>query len=314
MASSIKPRSFLRPIEWLDRLGALLARELAPNSRKIRTACRLATIGLTGGGLVAACHVYNELGLYLAWVLVGAAGPMMSPRSAGAFLIAEGFFLAASVVMGRTLAEAPWLNLAFLFTFISFSTYVGTIYRLGAALILIQVVSLYILYLVAFAPEQVGWEAAGAFGGSAIAFGVIVAFDNWLWPDPAEAKLLDLLATAIVRTSSRVRQASDFYLEGEPARRPLFPPATSDLQAYLNLLDHARAEGLSDYRRAALLFAITRVARINLEVDRLTITVLESVPRQIRKLVQRELSAGVRKSETVALGYPIMPVAEGLGG
>ncbi len=28
----------------------------------------------------------------------------------------------------------------------------------------------------------------------------------------------------------------------------------------------------------------------------------------------RELSAGVRKSETVALGYPIMPVAEGLGG
>jgi hypothetical protein len=57
----------------------------------------------------------------------------------------------------------------------------------------------------------------------------------------------------------------------------------------LSLLDRARAEGLSDYRRAVLLFAITRVARINLEEERLRITVLEGVPRQIRKLVQPEL-------------------------
>ena len=62
--------SFPRPFGWLDRLEALLARELAPNSRKIRTACRMAAIGTIGGGLVAACHVYNELGLYLAWALV----------------------------------------------------------------------------------------------------------------------------------------------------------------------------------------------------------------------------------------------------
>jgi uncharacterized membrane protein YccC len=285
--------SFLQPFGWLDRLGALLARELAPNSRKIRTACRMATIGTIGGGLVAACHVYNELGLYLSWVLVGAAGPMMSLRSAGALLIAQAFVLAASVVMGRVLVEAPWLNLVFLFTVFSFSTYVGTIYRLGAAILLIQVSSLFTLYLVVFDPQQVGWFAAGAFGGSAIAFGVIVLFDNWLWPDPADSKLLESLAIAIRNTRLRLGRASNYYLNGEAAPRPPFPPPTSDLPIQVTLLERATAEGLSDYRRSVLLAAITRVARIELEVDRLTVTVLDRVPRQIRSLVQPALGAAV---------------------
>jgi hypothetical protein len=253
----------------------------------------MATIGTIGGGLVVACHVYNELGLYLAWALVGAAGPMMSPRSAGALLIAQAFVLASSVVMGRLLVEAPWLNLAFLFTLFSFSTYAGTIYRLGAAIILIQVSSLFTLYLVVFDPQQVGWFAAGAFGGSAIAFGVIVLFDNWLWPDPAEAKLLESLAIAIRNTRLRLGRASNYYLNGESAPRPPLPPPSSDLAIQLTLLDRTTAEGVSDYRRSVLLAAITRVARIELEVDRLTVTALDRVPRQIRGLVQPALGAAV---------------------
>ena len=39
-------------------------------------------------------------------------------------------------------------------------------------------------YGVVFSPEEIGWNAAAVFDGSAIAFGVIVLFDNWLWPDP----------------------------------------------------------------------------------------------------------------------------------
>ncbi len=253
----------------------------------------MATIGAIGGGLVAACHVYSELGLYLAWVLVGAAGPMMSSRTAGALLTAQGVVLAASVVVGRLLVEAPWLNVAFLFTVFSTSTYAGTIYRIGAALVMIQVSSLFILYLVAYEPQQVGWFAAGAFGGSAIAFGVIVLFDNWLWPDPSEAKLLESLAIAIRRTSSRLRRASDYYLKGDAALRPPLPPPTSDLAIQLALLDHATAEGISNFRRALLLAAITRVARIDIELDRLTVTVLDRVPRQVRSLVQFELGAAV---------------------
>src|SRR5216684_9223715 len=140
MAAGIaRPEIRLAPTPgWLDELAALLSRELAPSSRKFRTALRLATIGTAGAGLIASCHVNNQLGTYLVWLLVG-AGPMMSLRKASAFLIAETLVLALSVVMAGVLAETPWLMLPFIFAAISFSTYIGTIRNLGAALLLIQV-------------------------------------------------------------------------------------------------------------------------------------------------------------------------------
>jgi hypothetical protein len=89
-----------RPSGWFDQLVALLSRELAPNSRKLRTALRMTTIATLGAGLVASCHVTNELGTYIVWLLVG-AGPMMSFRKACAFLIAEALCLCASVASSR---------------------------------------------------------------------------------------------------------------------------------------------------------------------------------------------------------------------
>jgi len=109
---------------------------------------------------------------------------MMSPRKAGAFLIMEALALASSVVMAGILAETPWLMLPLLFASISLSTYVGTIRNPGAGLLLIEVVCLDTFYGVVFTPQEIGWSAAGAFGGSVIAFGTIVPFDNWLWPRP----------------------------------------------------------------------------------------------------------------------------------
>jgi len=92
----------------------LLAQELAPTSRKFRTAFRLTTIATIGAGLVAICHVNSELGTYVVWLLVG-AGPMLSVRRASAVLIAEALALIASLVMARALAETPWLMLPFIF-------------------------------------------------------------------------------------------------------------------------------------------------------------------------------------------------------
>src|SRR5579863_5772026 len=111
MAGFAKPEVRLAPPPgWFDQLAVLLSRELAPNSRKLRTALRLATIGTIGAGLVASCHVYNELGTYIVWLLVG-AGPMMSARKAVGFLIAEAVALAVAVVMAGILSETPWLML-----------------------------------------------------------------------------------------------------------------------------------------------------------------------------------------------------------
>jgi Fusaric acid resistance protein family len=281
-----------RPPGWFDQLAALLGRELAPSSRKLRTALRLATMGTIGAGLIASCHVNNELGTYIVWLLVG-AGPMMSLRKAVAFLIALAFTLAASVVLAGILSETPWLMLPFLFALVSFTTYLGTTFKLGAALLLIQVTFLFIYYGVAYAPDEIGWSAAGEFGGSVIAFGTIVLFDNWIWPDRAEAILLESLGASVARARSRLLEASNYYLDRRGAPRPPIPPPTSDLPAHMDLLNRAVAEGASAHRHAILLAAITRVARIGIEVDRLTFTARQNVPEEIRNMARPEIQASV---------------------
>jgi hypothetical protein len=281
-----------QPSGWLDQLKRLLARELAPSPRKFRTALRIATIATIGAGLIASCHVNSQYGTYFVWLLAG-AGPMLSARKALLFLVAEAFALAASVVMARTLVEAPWLMMPFLFALFSLSTYFGTIWKLGAFLLLIEVVCLNNFYGVVFAPGEIGWTAAGSFGGCVIAFGVLVLFDNWLWPDPAEANLMESLATSLARTRSRLLQASSFYLDNHSVARPPFPPPTSALPVHMTLLDQAIAEGVSEHRRAILLAVVTRVARIGLEVDRLIITAREDAPEEIRTMLRPEIEATV---------------------
>src|SRR5580704_15256201 len=286
-----------QPPGWFDQLAALLGQELAPSSRKLRTAVRLATVGTIGAGLIASAHVNNELGTYIVWLLVG-AGPMMSLRKAITFLIAEAITLAIAVVMAGILSETPWLMLPYLFALVSFTTYLGTTRKLGAALLLIQVTFLFIYYGVAFAPGEIGWGAAGAFGGSVIAFGTLVLFDNWLWPDRGEGILLESLGASVARDRSRLLEAAKFYLDGRDAPRPPLPPPTSDLPAHMALLSRVVAEGVSEHRHAILLAAITRVARIGLEVDRLVFAARQNVPGEIRAMVLPEIQATV---EAIAL-------------
>jgi len=168
----------------------------------------------------------------------------MSVRKASAFLIAETLVLALSVVMAGILVETPWLMLPFLFAAISFSTYVGTTRNLGAGLLLIQV-CLGIFYGVVFEPGEIGWGAAGAFGGSVIAFGLIVLFDNWLWPDRGEEILLESLGASVAHACCRLLEAANFYLDRRGAPRPPMQPPTSDLPAHVDLLNRAVAEGVS---------------------------------------------------------------------
>ena len=182
----------------------------------------------------------------------------------------------------------------FLFALISLSTYFGTTRNLGAALLLIQVVCLDTFYTIVFAPGEIGWGAAGAFGGSVIAFGTIVLFDNWLWPDLGEEILLESLGASVARDRSRLLAASDFYLDRRDSPRPPLPPPTSDLPAHMALLNRAVAEGVSAHRQAILLAAITRVARIGLEVDRLVFAARQNVPDEIRNMVRPEIQASVK--------------------
>jgi uncharacterized membrane protein YccC len=281
-----------RPFAWLDRLKALVARELAPSARKISTALRISTIVTIAIGLDASCHVNTQLGAVIVWLVAG-AGPMMSIRKALAWQIAVMLALITSVVMARALADTPWLMLPFVFVWISFSTYVGVTRKLGVGMLVIQIVCLITFYGVVFSPEEIGWNAAASFDGSAIAFGVTLLFDHWLWPDPGEPILMESLGASVTRARSQLLAASNFFLAGESVPRPPLPAPTSDLPAHMALLDQAVAEGASEHRRAILLAAITRTARISLEVDRLVTTARENLPRKIRMMVPGEIQRAV---------------------
>jgi uncharacterized membrane protein YccC len=281
-----------RPLAWLDQTGALVARELAPNRRKIRTALRIATIVTIAIGLDASCHVNTQLGAVIVWVLAG-AGPMMSLRRALAWQTAVMAALITAVIMARAFVDTPWLMLPFVFAWISFSTYLGATRKLGAGILVIQIVCLITFYGVVYGPGEIGWSAAASFDGSAIAFGVIVLFDNWLWPDPGEPILIESLGVSVARARSQLLEASNFFLAGEGVPRPPLPAPTSDLPAHMALLDQATAEGASEHRHAILLAAITRAARISLEVDRLVTAAREILPREIRTMVTGEIQRAV---------------------
>ena len=281
-----------RPLAWLDRLEALVARELAPSARKIRTALRISTIVTIAIGLDASCHVNTPLGAVIVWLLAG-AGPMMSIRKALTWQIVVMLALITSVVMARAFAETPWLMLPFVFVWISLSTYIGATRKLGVGVVVTQIVCLITFYGVVFDPGEIGWNAASSFDGSAIAFAVTVLFDNWLWPDPGEPILIESLGGSVARARTQLLAARSFFLGGESVPRPQLPAPASNLPAHMALLDQASAEGASEYRRAILLAAITRGARISLEVDRLITAARENVPRAIRTMVRGEIQAAV---------------------
>jgi hypothetical protein len=281
-----------RPPAWFDRLKALVARELASNPRKVRSALRVSLIVTIAIALDASCHVNSQLGAVIVWLVAG-AGPMMSIRKALAWQIAVMLALITSVLMARAFAETPWLMLPFVFVWVSLSTYLGVSRKLGVGVLVIQIVCLITFYGIVFAPDEIGWNAAAAFDGSAIAFGLTLLFDNWLWPDPGEPILVESLRASVGRARSQLLDATSFFLAGELVTRPPSPTSTSDLPIHMALLDQAAVEGASERRRAILLAAITRAARVSLEVDRFVTTAREDLPRGIRSMVQAEIQTAV---------------------
>jgi hypothetical protein len=277
---------------WFDWLVSLLAEELAPSPRRLRSTLRMALIGTVGAGLVASCHVYNQLGTYLVWILIGPVA-MLSLRKAATWLIILGPVVAASVQLAGMLAEAPWLMLTFLFLFTGTINYLSVALDLGAFGLVIQVVTLNTFYGVIFAAGDFGWQAAGLFGGCVIAFGLIALFDTWIWPDPAEAILPESLAASVARNRARFLEAANFYLSERAGKRPPEPPFTSGMQAQLTLLDRARAEGVTAHRRAILLAAISREERFHIQIDRLTVVAREDLPRETRMIFRPEIEEAV---------------------
>jgi uncharacterized membrane protein YccC len=286
------PAAMRRRANWIDSFAALLVEELAPSPRRLKLTLRMALIGTVGAALVTSCHVDNQLGTYLVWIIIGPVA-MMSLRKAVTSLAILAPVLAASVPLAGILVETPWLMLAFLFTFTTIITYLSVKLNLGALGLIIQVVVLDTLYGAVFAPNDFGWSVAGLFGGCVIAFLLVSLFDVWIWPDPAEKILPEMIAASVARNRARFVSVTSYYLGNHVGKRPAEPPFTSGMPAQLALLERARAEGLPVHRRAVLLAAISREERLHIQIDRLTVAARENVAGEIRRLFQPESEAAV---------------------
>ena len=283
------------PVEpVLSRFASLFAQlrgELALRPHRLRSAIRSAIITALGAGLMAAAHVDSNLGPYVIWLLVGTPTAMLSWRTGVVFTTVAGVVLAVAVVLARLLAQSPVLMLANIGVLGAVSTYAIARFKLGVYGIVGQVIVFDSLYGVMFAPDQIGWAAAATFGGLAAGVALIVLFDNWFWPDPAEAMLVESLVDNLRRVRARIAQAARAYLAQHTAGAPHVLHSIHELSTNLTLLARARAEGISEHRRAVLVAAITRVARLNSIANELIIANDSLVPHNVRQAVAPQILA-----------------------
>jgi len=154
---------------------------------------------------------------HLVWLSIGGAA-MLSFRSAISNIVVIAPFLALSVAIASMLSETPWLMLPFLGLFTGIATYETATLKLGQFGLVSQVVTLDSFYAVMFAPDEFGWGVAATFGGAVIAYLLIAIFDQWVWPDPAEAQLLRALANAAEKNRKRLIDATRYFLAEAPGR------------------------------------------------------------------------------------------------
>jgi uncharacterized membrane protein YccC len=290
-----------------------LSEELSIRPGRLTRAIRLAMICTVGNGLMAAAHVDSILGSYLLWAVAAAPRAMMTPREATRLIATQGLMLAMAVPLAGVLVEAPWMYVPLFAIFVSVHVYFVKRYNLSNAWLLIGVTVLDTFYGIIFDPDNFGWDAAATFGGAVLAFGTIMLFDSFLWPDPAEAELLESIGVDLERSRDRLLLVrGGFFDERRRAEVPR-APAISDLPTHLTLLNRAGREGASTRRKAELLAVITANERLHLEVAKVLAIARSRVPMEIRHLIQPETEE-VLAALAAAIDQMIAHVATGLVG
>ena len=266
-----------------------LAEEFAARPRRLMRAVRLALLTSLGIGVMAAAHVESILGPYLLWAIAAAPRPMMTPREAIRLIVTQGVLLALAVPLAGLLAEVPWFHLPCFALFVAGWAYLVRRKNLSNAWMLIGITVIDSFYAVIFDPRGFGWDAASTFGGAVIALGMILLFDAWLWPDPADAALLASLAHDLERTRQRLGVVRRGYLDPGMGEGVPSPPAISELPSHLTLLDRVDREGASAREKSQLLTIITVNERLHLELGRLLVVAREPVPAGHRLLLRAEI-------------------------
>ena len=241
----------------LDNSVLSLTQQLAANPHRVRTSTRMALIAALGAGLTATMHIDEPLGVYVLWSLISAPAAMMVPANGIRLIAASAISLAISMPLAGSLAETPWLLVPFFSLAAAGWSYYFTDAQLTNGWRMIEVVFLTTFFIIIFDPKNFGWSVGYTFGGMCVAFGLVMLFDNVLWPDPADARLLQLLTDATHAMRKRLALVGRAYLDPNGAIQLPRPSITGALSVHLSLLARADYENLSPRRHALLLGGIS---------------------------------------------------------
>jgi hypothetical protein len=288
-----------------------LAKELAPSRRRFVEAARTAVKATVTTGSAATLQILGPFGALFAFRL-GQPGISFGLFEGGVTIVCAAIMQAAIVPITGKLLDYPGLIIAFLFVVFATLGYLLTNTRLFLILALVAVGTITTVYLGIFEPGQIGWSSTYTFDGILAATLVMVAVDSWIWPSPAEPRLLESVAADFERSRMRLEMVEQRYLD--PPSAPLPPPQLAPrLAPHLALLESIKEHAKPTPERLALLLdAVVTAERIFLEVERLAVIADEPVSDEIRqtyrpqlKEVFRDLDAALaRRAEDVLAGIP----------
>jgi hypothetical protein len=251
-----------------------LFEELEAAPGRWRRAARVGLITALGAGMTAAMQIANPLGLTLLFnfALPEAA---FSPARGAAFLCCAAVFQVFGLMLVGALVNSPVVHVAVFILICFCTTYlIYAVPTLGRLWVWIQVPVVTAFYLVLFLPDQLGWDAAQAFAGMAVAVAVLLLCNSIVRPEPAESVLSDSIAATLTRSRLRLARLIEISL-GEAAAAD-DRPVGSRLGYHLSLLAPAIASASSAARSAALLAHVTIAEAIRGQTERLAAVVLGS--------------------------------------
>jgi hypothetical protein len=280
---------------------AFLEKELAPTRRRFVEAARTAVKATVTTGCAATLQILGPFGALFAFRL-GQPGISFGLFEGGLTIVCAAIMQAAIVPITGKLLDYPGLIIAFLFVVFATVAYLLSNTRLFLILALVAVGTITTVYVGIFEPGQIGWGSTYTFDGILAATLVMVAVDTWIWPSPAEPRLLESVAADFERSRMRLEMVEQRYLDSLSAPLPA-PQLASRLASHLALLESIKEHAKpTPERLARLLDAVVTAERIFLEVERLAVLADEPVSDEIRQLYRPQLEEVLRDLDAALAG------------
>jgi hypothetical protein len=268
-------------------LGAIFA-ELAPTRQKWLRAMRVASVTALGAGVMATMQIANPFGLTM---LVNLSLPEAAfPLTRGIiFLFCAAVFQTLAVAVAAALANSPALQLTVFIVLSLVTSYlIYAVPILGRLWLWIQVPVVTAFYMVLFMPDELVWDNAQMFVGMVIAVGLLLLFNNMIWPEAVQTVLANSLVETIERSRSRFTRL--IAIAVGDATPDEDRPVSSQLGHHVALLGQIH-EMSKPGQLGRMLMAVMSAERVHTQIDRFASIVLEEPGAFSKSKLAAELRA-----------------------